>query len=320
MGGQEAPLIPEKATERRHLPWAATSDRDFKEFFALCEAAAVTSLSTATPTAPNVGYSIKKTAARNIAMAAEGLPGSSYHFQRVVAVCLVAALLRLPDYTMREHVLIVWILEGGHRIRSHDGFCYIYHDDGAFQEYRHGVTPEATIGHLKDQLRTVEGIFRRLPKNTDRDEQVIIREIAELLRLAGSEGALIKSCHKECLEAGAAYGFKRKGSEIDALVPDDGVEAPKRDENWCRSTAGIVLRVSQTLMREITQDSFMLYIIHWCDRPRQSQMGVAYSDKAVLYASASAGTELVTLTDSNPDTGLYVRVPHNLLDPRPACN
>ena len=80
-----------------------------------------------------VGYSIKKTAARNIAMPAEGLPESSYHFQRVVAVCLVAALLRLPDYTMREHVLIVWILEGGHRIRSHDGFCYIYHDDGAFQ-------------------------------------------------------------------------------------------------------------------------------------------------------------------------------------------
>ena len=144
---------------------------------------------------------------------------------------------------------------------------------------------------------------------------MIIREIAELLRLAGSEGALIKSCHKECLEAGAAYGFKRKGSNINALVPDDGVEAPKRNENWCRSTAGIVLRVSQTLMREITQDSFMLYIIHWCDRPRQSRMGVAYSDKAVLYASASAGTDLVTLTDSDPDTGLYVRVPHNLLDP-----
>ena len=313
---QEAPLIPELATERRHLPWASTSDADFQAFFESCKAAAVSSLDIVTPTEANVGYSIKNTAARVIATAAEALPLASYHFQRMVAVCLVAAMLRLPDFTVREHVLIVWILEGGHRIRAHDGFCYIYHDDGAFQEYRHGVTPEATIGHLKDQLRTVEGIFRNCKKTMERDEQAILKEIGELLAGAGSESQLISSCHKECLEVGAIYGFKRKGSELEVVPAEEGAEqAPKRDDSWCRTTAGIVLRVSQTLMREITQDSFMQYIIHWCDRPRQSKMGVAYSDKAVLYTSDGAGPPLVTLVDSDSDTGLYVRVPHNLLDP-----
>ena len=312
---QEPALIPELARERRHMPGAATSDRDFTEFFNSCEAAGA-KLDKVEPTKPNVGYSISKTAARVIALAAEGIPGASYHFIRMAAVCLITAQLRLPDYTLREHVLIVWILEGGHRIRAHEGFCYIYHDDGAFQEYRHGVTPEATIGHLKDQLRTVEGIFRKFPKKSiDREDSVILKEINDLLHLAGSEQALIASCHKECLEAGAAYGFKRKGSEVEALAPEDGAEPPKRDEYWCRTTAGIVLRVSQTLMREITRDEFMQYIIHWCDRPRQSRMGVAYSDKAVLYTSTAEQTDLVTLADSNPDTGLYVRVPHPLLDP-----
>ena len=291
-----------------------TSDQDFLDFFNSCEAA-LTALDDVQPSKQNVGYSIKDTAARVIALATAGVPGCSYHFARMAAVCLVAAHLRLPDYTVREHVLIVWILEGGHRIRSHDGFCYLYHDDGAFQEYRHGVTPEATIGHLKDQLRTVEGVFRRFPRSLERDDDALLKEIAKVLETAGSEEAFTKSCHRECLEAGAAYGIRRRGSEVEAVIPDEGMDQPKKDDNWCRATAGIVLRISQTLMREITRDEFLLYVIHWCDRPWQSRMGVAYSDKAVLYNFTPVATELVTLIDSNPDTGLYVRVPHPLLDP-----
>ena len=74
---------------------------------------------------------------------------------------------------------------------------------------------EATIGHLKDQLRAVEGLFRKFPpKKQGEGERET--QTADLLTKSGSEDALISSCHKKCLEAGAAYGFKSKDSEVDA--------------------------------------------------------------------------------------------------------
>ena len=142
---QEPAAIPEKAADRRTWPGAATSDEDFAAFFESCTAACA-GLQEVTRSAPNVGHSIMNSAARAIHNATAAFPDASYHFVRMVAVCLVASVLRFPDYTLREHVLIVWILEGEHRIRSHDGFCYIYHDDGAFQEYKRGVIARINTG------------------------------------------------------------------------------------------------------------------------------------------------------------------------------
>ena len=90
---------------------------------------------------------------------------------------------------------------------------------------------------------------------------------------------------KATLDAGGSYGLRRKGSELEAVVGMDVPEVPRKEDCWCRTVAGIVLRVSQSLMREITRDDFMMYVIQWCDTPRNARLGVAYSDKAVLYGA-----------------------------------
>jgi hypothetical protein len=48
---------------------------------------------------------------------------------------------------MREHVLLLWIIEGETYMRAHNGIVYFYHDDGAFLSYR-GCPPEATGNSL----------------------------------------------------------------------------------------------------------------------------------------------------------------------------
>ena len=103
---QEPASVPERAIERRSWPGAATSDQDFMEFFGSCNASNVC-LEGVRPSEPNVGHSIMKSAARAIHTAQTAFPEASYHFVRMVAVCLITSTLRFPDYTLREHVLII---------------------------------------------------------------------------------------------------------------------------------------------------------------------------------------------------------------------
>ena len=176
-------------------------------------------------------------------------------------------------------------------------------------------SPESTLGHLKDQLVTVEGIFRLLPSNLAREDAALLAGIRDLLTHARTEGILLSQCRKATLDAGGSYGLKRRVSDLELSIAVDAPEAPRKDECWCRTVASIVLRVSQSLMREITKDEFMTYVIQWCDTPRRARLGVAYRDKAVVYGAPGSAEPLTSLTDSSPETDLYIRIPHQLLDP-----
>lgn len=49
---------------------------------------------------------------------------------------------RLVDMFLREHVLLLWIIEGETYLRAHGGIVYFFHDDGAFMPWK-GCPPEA---------------------------------------------------------------------------------------------------------------------------------------------------------------------------------
>jgi len=91
-------------------------------------------------------------------------PDLPFHETRLVCAALAMYRTRLIDLFMREHVLMVWIMEGGRYLRVHNGLCYFYNVDGAFQVLR-GVPPESTFGRVKQFLLEVEGMFRLLPKD-----------------------------------------------------------------------------------------------------------------------------------------------------------
>ena len=67
------------------------------------------------------------------------------------------------DLGTKEHVEILWIIEGQYYLRCHKGTAYMYHD-GAFTAYR-GMCTESTLSRVKDTLWELEGLFRLMPKD-----------------------------------------------------------------------------------------------------------------------------------------------------------
>lgn len=61
---------------------------------------------------------------------------------RIVRRTPLTSPCRLVDMFLREHVLLLWIMEGETYLRVHQGIVYFYHDDGAFQPWK-GCPPEA---------------------------------------------------------------------------------------------------------------------------------------------------------------------------------
>jgi hypothetical protein len=57
--------------------------------------------------------------------------------------------MRLIDMFVREHVHLLWVIEGEDRLRVHNGTCYFYNEQGAFTAYK-GIPPESTFSRVKD--------------------------------------------------------------------------------------------------------------------------------------------------------------------------
>ena len=72
---------------------------------------------------------------------------------RLTVAALVVYKLRLREFTMREHVQLLWIFEGRTTLRSHGGTCYMY-EKGAWVPFRrthlrhHSCTRQAMDGRL----------------------------------------------------------------------------------------------------------------------------------------------------------------------------
>jgi hypothetical protein len=68
---------------------------------------------------------------------------------RLAVGALTVYRMRLIDMFVREHVHLLWIIEGEDHLRIHNGVCYFYNEQGAFTAYK-GIPPESTFGRVKD--------------------------------------------------------------------------------------------------------------------------------------------------------------------------
>ena len=112
-------------------------------------------------------------------------------WKHFAAAALCTYRLRLVDMSIREHVLVLWIIEGGRYIRSHDGTVYFYHAVGAFLPWK-GFPTEESLCRVKKYLRQLEGLFRRLPANIRRDHNALLDAINVLLQSDNSADLLHK--------------------------------------------------------------------------------------------------------------------------------
>ena len=104
-----------------------------------------------------------------------GVPDS---LARISVGALICSRLRMIDITLREHVLLLHVIEGETNMRSHGGIFFTYRD-GAFQPYD-GLMHESCLAHVKTFFLRLEGLFRLTPCTTPRTPDGIVRVLLEL--------------------------------------------------------------------------------------------------------------------------------------------
>ena len=212
---------------RRAMRGAATSLADFGSLFMHCEDSVTNSLR-----GVNKNEAVRSTTILQRVATLRLLVDSSYpawddRLKTLGIAALAIYRLRLVDMFLREHVLLLWVIDGERYIRVHKGICYLYHEDGAFQPYR-GIPPEETFARVKEYLLHLEGVFRLLPLDLRRDDTSLLLAIANLHTQHGSTASLLDACTDAAIfnlgDKGARKGLG-KGYHHGAGI-DDGAAAP----------------------------------------------------------------------------------------------
>ncbi len=115
---------------------AETSNADFEAMFETCCDAAAKSMSSAPGAEETDSDGILARTHRIRGIVKERLGSSSESLVRLATAALSIYRMRLVDLFIREHVLLLWIIEGGTYMRVHGGICYFYGLHGSFEAYK----------------------------------------------------------------------------------------------------------------------------------------------------------------------------------------
>ena len=181
---------------RRLMPGASTSDTDFAALFGQLREANSGFQAFPEEMQDNSDTILEITRIWTEAVRARFANMSDYLI-RVCVGALAFARTRQADIHIREHAMVYWIAEGHRTLRFHSGDCYMKTPSGAFQQHR-GVPPDQ--GRAQNFLMHVEGVFRKLPRRTERTVNSLLEGIQSIVdEFAGDEAAMLESTVNCCL-------------------------------------------------------------------------------------------------------------------------
>ena len=225
---------------------------------------------------------------------------------RIVAAASVMPRIRVSDAHLREHILLLWLMQGDRFLRCHRGTCYLYNEAGAFQAYR-GCPSEQTVARVKEFILHLEGLLKLLPPTTDRSLRSIVAASDTLLQDAsGDVEELLDSCTRAAVFTDAERRAKARVPDVGEGGPAESLNAQHQD--WTSTAAQVVNKLSLTLQREIMDDKIYALLNEWCETPHKQQAGVAYADCCTRYDVSGN----VTMVPADPSNDIYYYVPHRL--------
>ena len=278
---EEDPVLGEETSEstwnilkkRRLLPGALTSHEDFANLFqSLADANEDFQIQPGEPidNPDTILYVVQK---RQQDIERQ-YPRFSKHIVRMATAAQAIFCMRVADMSLREHALMLWIIEGLDFLRFHDGDCYMLHPCGAFQRYK-GVPPDTS--RISDFLLQLEGLFRRLPEDVPRDPQQLLQAIDHEWRGAGeNDESLSRKCIKAAVSNVGESLLKQRGGE----------DAPDLDadvHNWRFHAARTVLQLKVRLARELTEEKLLHYMVEWCETSKQAAPACCFEDCCIQY-------------------------------------
>lgn len=230
--------------------------------------------------------------------------------QAVAAVAIYR--LRLVDMSIREHVLLLWIIEGGRSLRAHKGTLYCYHDVGAWLPWK-GFPQEESLSRVKQFLLVLEGIFRLANPLLKREDAALCAAIESLWDTCGrDEREFIFKCSDASIFSKKPKDFaKGKGKQPNADPVADAEDVGLG--SWTLHTAETLSKTAASLIGEYLSGKVMNYLVEWCETPMKRNAGVAYQDTCVTYVDF--GNEHVRYVERSHAQDIFVYVDQPLLDP-----
>lgn len=201
-------------------------------------------------------------------------PRFSKHMVRMATAAQAIFCLRTADMSLREHALMLWIIEGVDFLRFHEGDCFMLHPCGAFQRYK-GVPPDTS--RISDFLLQLEGLFRRLPEDTPRDAVQLLQAIHSEWQRAGEDDEVFgRRCVKAAVSSVGENLLKQRGGE-------DAPDVDSDLHNWRFHTARAVLQLKVRLARELTEEKLLHYMVEWCESIKRMAPACCFEDCCVEY-------------------------------------
>ena len=206
---------------------------------------------------------------------------------------------RRCDVGLREHVQMLYVIEGGTHLRAHNGQVYTY-TDGSWNTYE-GLISEGTMARCSTYPLRLEGLFRAVAARSEikREEEALVDSIAWVLTAHSGPGGSYPER--------ALHYFEELSIEFG--------ESKGAGATWIERTAKGVSNLKTELLRELVDRKSVLfaYYSEWCSVSLPQQAGIAFTDTCVLFSEReSAALEVVPKKSSND---IYVYIGYPLLDP-----
>ncbi|CAK9013890.1 Poly [ADP-ribose] polymerase tankyrase-2 (ADP-ribosyltransferase diphtheria toxin-like 6) (ARTD6) (Poly [ADP-ribose] polymerase 5B) (Protein poly-ADP-ribosyltransferase tankyrase-2) (TNKS-2) (TRF1-interacting ankyrin-related ADP-ribose polymerase 2) (Tankyrase II) (Tankyrase-2) (TANK2) (Tankyrase-like protein) (Tankyrase-related protein) [Durusdinium trenchii] len=244
-----------KLRKRRLLPGALTSDEDFQTLFdGLLDGNRVFQHQ-AGEALENEDTILRLVQVHRTTVQTR-VPDFSEHMNRLSTGAVALHSLRSVNMSFREHALLLWIIEGERYLRFHDGDCWMLHPTGAFQRYK-GIPPDS--GRVQSFLLELEGLFRRLPEEVERDPKKLVDAVESMWRADGDD-VMREACGMPPRDV------RGNINRIAAVINIDNEEPMEDDDaQWQRISEGLVERLLSERRIDITKP--MLQRMKFKDAP-----------------------------------------------------
>ena len=301
----------ERARKRRHLPGAASTTNDFHIELSRFQSACESSLKEAVAFSHNSELTIVQHVQRLRQWVLERISRTDDNLVRLAVGALSVYRLRLWDMHIREHVLLLWIVEGEEYMRCHSGNLYFY-QHGAFAMHR-GIPPQATLSRCKKYLLVLEGFFRLVTSNRLDNDQQVMDEIEKLLAERNSARELLQDCETAALRGQRCKSQRGRPATAPRQSDEHNAEEvlPDFHDSGPRILADALSKVGSSMQRQLLEDKIFNLVVEWCDTPQIRSAGCSYQDCAVMYDTSA--DRHVSMVGDSPSNNIYLHIAHPLL-------
>ena len=247
-----------------------------------------------------------------------------------IAVAAIALHdLRYSEISVIEQVILLYLGEGCHRIRSHDGTAYNYRNGGwvAFS----GLFGQGTIKRLRRFCKILEGLFRSMPREKDlpKNKEDLLEKVqsvfCELKRTDFPNDTIVKS--KDSIIAklmqkahnpkpkgkGKGKGSKSTSDSMTSVQADTMTSVDACDYesfSWNESLSFHMSTISSNLTRDLLNKTVLPYFIEWCETPLIKTESFCTADQH--YSFTPEGPPYAKTKRKTPTNNCYLYLTHKL--------